>query len=146
MKLAICNETFLDWPLDRAFTFARECGYTGIEIAPFTLTDGGDVFDVRDVPDARREEVRRQAEQAGLDVVGLHWLLAKTSGCHLTSPDPQERQATVAYLLALVQLCHQLGGSVTKNTSSTRRRTSATIRSTASSPSASPRAFASRAY
>jgi sugar phosphate isomerase/epimerase len=112
MKLAICNETFLDWSFDRAFAFARECGYTGIEIAPFTLADGGDVFDVRDVPAARRQEVRRQAEQAGLDVVGLHWLLAKTRGCHLTSPDPQERQATVSYLVALVELCHELGGSL----------------------------------
>jgi sugar phosphate isomerase/epimerase len=112
MKFAICNETFVDWPIDRAFDFARQCGYTGIEIAPFTLADGGDVFDIRDVPPARRTQMRDQAEKAGLDVVGLHWLLAKTRGCHLTSPDPQERQATVAYLTALVELCHELGGSV----------------------------------
>ena len=112
MKFAICNETFLNWPFDRAFAFARECGYTGIEIAPFTLADESDVFDVRSIPAARRQEVRRQAEQAGLDVVGLHWLLAKTRGCHLTSPAPEERQATVSYLAALVELCHELGGSV----------------------------------
>ena len=37
MKYAICNETFLDWPFDKAFAFARDCGYTGIEIAPFTI-------------------------------------------------------------------------------------------------------------
>ena len=32
MKFAICNETFQDWPFDKAFAFASECGYTGIEI------------------------------------------------------------------------------------------------------------------
>ena len=26
MKFAICNETFQDWPFEKAFAFARECG------------------------------------------------------------------------------------------------------------------------
>ena len=37
MKFGICNETFQDWPFDKAFAFARQCGYTGIEFAPFTM-------------------------------------------------------------------------------------------------------------
>jgi len=37
MKLAICNETFQDWPFDKALAFARQCGYTGVEFAPFTV-------------------------------------------------------------------------------------------------------------
>ena len=37
MKLAICNETFQDWPFEKAFAYARELGYTGIEFAPFTI-------------------------------------------------------------------------------------------------------------
>lgn len=107
MKFAICNETFLDWPFERAFQFARECGYTGIEIAPFTIDS-----DVRRIPPARRETVRRQAEDAGLEVIGLHWLLAKTTGLHLTHPESAIRADTAAYLVELARLCRDLGGRV----------------------------------
>ena len=62
MKFAICNETFQEWPLARGFEFAAECGYTGIEIAPFTIADYA-----TEISPARRVEVRRQAEQAVVD-------------------------------------------------------------------------------
>jgi len=106
MKFAICNETFLDWPFDKAFAFAAECGYTGIEIAPFTMAP-----DAREVTAAQRSEVRRQAEVAGLEVVGLHWLLAKTNGYYLTTPDEEVRRRTAAYIQELARLCRDLGGS-----------------------------------
>ncbi len=105
MKFAICNETFRDWPIDRAFAFAAECGYTGIEIAPFTLANY-----VTDLDASRRAEVRRQAEAAGLEVVGLHWLLAKTEGFHVTSPDADTRRRTAEYLADLARCCADLGG------------------------------------
>ncbi|HET6883446.1 MAG TPA: sugar phosphate isomerase/epimerase family protein [Pirellulales bacterium] len=107
MKFAICNETFVDWPCERAFAFARECGYTGIEIAPFTINT-----DARKISPQQRAEVRRQAEEAGLEVVGLHWLLAKTEGFYLTTPDAAVRRATADYLKELARLCHDLGGSI----------------------------------
>jgi len=75
MKFAICNETFQDWPFDKAFAFAAECGYSGIEMAHFTIADYA-----TDIPTARRAEVRRQAEAAGLQIVAMHWLLAKAEG------------------------------------------------------------------
>ena len=68
MRFAICNETFQDWPFDRAFAAAREYGYTGIEFAPFTIDK-----DVRKITAARRAEVRKQVEAADLQTVGLHW-------------------------------------------------------------------------
>jgi len=107
MKFAICNETFKDWPFDKAFAFAAECGYTGIEIAPFTISDYA-----TDISAAQRDEVRRQADAAGLEVVGLHWLLAKTTGFYLTSPDAQVRRITANYLGDLARLCADLGGKV----------------------------------
>ncbi len=107
MKFAICNETFQDWPFDRAFAFARDCGYTGVEIAPFTIDT-----DVRRIDAHKRAEVRRQAEQHQLEVIGLHWLLAKTEGFYLTSPDAAVRQATALYVQELARLCHDLGGKL----------------------------------
>jgi sugar phosphate isomerase/epimerase len=107
MKYAICNETFQDWPFEKAFAFARDCGYTGIEFAPFTMN-----LDAREISPARRAEVRRQAEAADLEVIGLHWLLAKTKGFYLTTPDSAVRKATTEYLQALARLCRELGGSI----------------------------------
>jgi len=106
-KFAICNETFKDWPFQKACALAAECGYQGIEIAPFTISDF-----VTDIPAAKRSEVRRQAEQAGLEVIGLHWLLARTSIFHLTTPDHLVRQKTIEYLRLLARLCADLGGKI----------------------------------
>ena len=107
MKFAICNETFQDWPFDKAFAFAAECGYTGLEMAPFTISDI-----VTDISAAKRTEVRRQAEAAGLEIVGLHWLLAKTEGLYMTSPDEEVRRRTSEYFGHLARFCADLGGKV----------------------------------
>jgi sugar phosphate isomerase/epimerase len=106
-KYAICNETFQNWPFDKAFAFARESGYTGLEIAPFTLAQY-----VTQVSPAQRAEISRQAEAAGLEILGLHWLLAKTEGFYLTSPDAAVRKKTSDYLAELARLCRDLGGSI----------------------------------
>ena len=107
MNFAICNETFQDWPFDKAFAFARELGYTGIEIAPFTIENYA-----RDITPQRRAQVQQQADAARLEVVGLHWLLAHTEGFYLTSPDAAVRDKTSDYLGELAQLCCDLGGSI----------------------------------
>lgn len=107
MRFAICNETFGDWPVERAFEFASQCGYTGIEIAPFTLSTY-----VSEITAEQRTRVRQAAKAAGLEVVGLHWLLAKTQGFHVTSPDPGVRARTADYLADLARCCADLGGRV----------------------------------
>ena len=112
MKFAICNEMFGDRPFADTFSTIRKLGYTGVEIAPFTLAPQAVPFDARKLPAERIVEVRAQAEEAGLEIVGLHWLLAKTEGFYLTSPDPTVRRHTAEYLRALAELCADLGGKV----------------------------------
>ena len=111
MKYAFCNEMFGQEPFDQVAGTMRALGYTGVEIAPFTLLPPTDAFDARHVSAAKRREIRQQAEAAGLEVIGLHWLLAKTKGFYLTSPDGAIRRAT-ADLKALVELCGELGGTL----------------------------------
>jgi sugar phosphate isomerase/epimerase len=112
MKFAICNEMFGDRPFADTFSTIRKLGYAGVEIAPFTLLPTLSPFDIRQVNAERIVTVRQQAEDAGLEIVSLHWLLAKTEGFHLTSPDPNVRRHTAEYLRALVELCADLGGRV----------------------------------
>ncbi|MBJ43376.1 MAG: D-tagatose 3-epimerase [Planctomycetaceae bacterium] len=107
MKIAICNETFQNWPLDKAFRYARELGYEGIEFAPFTLGK-----DATEVSAEKRQEVCELLKKYQLDSIGVHWLLAKTTGYYLTSPDPTVRDRTTEYFIQLAQLCHDLGGKV----------------------------------
>lgn len=107
MKYAICNELFEGWPLDKTAAFVAELGYHGLELAPFTLCDL-----VTDLSSGQRRTIRRTIEDAGLSVVGLHWLLAHTNGFQLNDPDPAVRARTAQYLLDLIDCCAELGGEL----------------------------------
>ena len=67
MKFAICQELFVDWDWERQCRFIAETGYTGIELAPFTLAPR-----ITDVSLTRRQELRAVAEAYGLTICGLH--------------------------------------------------------------------------
>jgi sugar phosphate isomerase/epimerase len=107
MRYAICNETFEGWDHARVCRTVAELGYQGLEVAPFTLAPR-----ITDVPLSRRQELRRQAEEHGLQILGLHWLLARTEGLMLTSPDEAVRRRTAAYLVELARCCRDLGGDL----------------------------------
>jgi sugar phosphate isomerase/epimerase len=107
MRYAICNETFEGWKHERVCRFVADLGYEGLEVAPFTLAPR-----ITDVPPDRRALLRRQAEECGLTILGLHWLLAKTEGLQLTSPDPAVRRRTADYLAELARCCRDLGGDL----------------------------------
>ncbi|HEV2946341.1 MAG TPA: sugar phosphate isomerase/epimerase family protein [Gemmataceae bacterium] len=107
MRYAICNETFEGWDHGRVCRLVSDLGYGGLEVAPFTLAGR-----ITDVTSERQRELRLQAEECGLQIIGLHWLLAKTEGMHLTSPDERVRRRTAEYLADLARCCRDLGGEL----------------------------------
>jgi sugar phosphate isomerase/epimerase len=106
-KLGICNELFEDMEFSRVCRLLKEIGYDGVEIAPFTLSRL-----ITELSTERRREIRTMIEDAGLETIGLHWLLAKTDGLYLTSPEESVRRATGDYLIALAEATRDLGGKL----------------------------------
>lgn len=107
MKFAICQELYEGWEWERQCEFSASLGYTGLELAPFTLGDR-----ISDVSAEQRATLKKQAEDHGMEIIGLHWLLAKTEGLHLTTSDVHVRKATSDYLIELGHACADFGGSV----------------------------------
>ena len=97
---AICNEAFKDYDFREACRSIRSIGYTGIEIAPFTLAD-----DPLDISAGRRAEYRRLITDEGLTFVGLHWLMVSPKPLHVTTSDEALRKKSWEYLSNLVDLC-----------------------------------------
>lgn len=106
VRFAICNETFRELDFPGSCAAAAAHGYQGLEIAPFTL---GDVAALS-IKEARR--LGSVVRDHGLEMVGFHWLLAKTEGLHLTNPDPVIRGRTLDYSKHLIDLCAAMGGRV----------------------------------
>ena len=116
MKIAFCNEVFGDWALEKQFESVAEAGYDGIELAPFSLDDafskGAEKnADVKRIPAAKRAEIRKLSDRHNVPVSGLHWLLAKTSGLHLTTADADTRKRTAEYFKDLIRFGADVGGS-----------------------------------
>lgn len=108
MKFGICSEIFADWnDIGRTVDFVKEAGYDGLEIAPFTLAE-----DVRDIPASTRRSIARRAEEADLEILGIHWLLVGPEGLYLNHRDEEVRRRTADYLAELAHFCGDLGGKI----------------------------------
>jgi D-psicose/D-tagatose/L-ribulose 3-epimerase len=101
---AMCNEAFEKRPFAEACRTIRAAGYSGIEIAPFTLAD----TPVRIGPEARRE-YRDIMESEGLTFAGLHWLMVSPKGLHVTTPDAGLRARSWEHIRQLIDVCADLG-------------------------------------
>jgi sugar phosphate isomerase/epimerase len=109
MKFSICNETWQgpEWPLERVCDHIVAAGYTGVEIAPFTLQQNP-----WEMTEKEAQRVGETVRAAGLEVVGLHWLLVAPTGFHITCPDAAVRQRTAEFAQHLTRLCAAMGGNI----------------------------------
>lgn len=107
MRFAICNEVYQGWKLEDTLAHAARLGYSGVEIAPFTLANS-----VAEISAAERQRIRELAARHNIAIVGLHWLLVKPEGLYLNHTDAGIRNRTARYFVELVDCCADLGGTI----------------------------------
>ena len=100
MKFALCNEVIAGMPFPAQCEFAAALGYDGLEVAPYTLSDRPHEPGAVDI-----QATRRAAQDAGIEITSLHWLLVTPAGLSITDPDTDIRARTVAVMGALIELC-----------------------------------------
>lgn len=117
MKISLCNEVLADHDFAKQCELAKQMGYDGLEVAPLTLSLEPHVLSAE-----RRKEIRRIAEDCGVPVTGLHYLMRAPEGLSITAIDPAVRTRTVDVIRRLIALCHDLGGTIIVHGSPAQRR------------------------
>lgn len=107
MMISLCNEVLRELDFAAQCALAKGLGYDGLEVAPFTLSDQPERL-----PYNQRADLRKIAEDHGLTVTGLHYLLLVPAGLSITSPHYAERMRTIEVMRALIELCVDLGGKI----------------------------------
>ena len=105
MRIALCNEVIAPMPFPQRCEYASNLGSDGLGIAPYRLSDEPHLLGGVQVAVARAA-----AEDAGVAVTGLHWLLIKPAGLSISSKDENVRKRTIDVMLALIDQCAELGG------------------------------------
>lgn len=105
LRIGLCNEMFQDWPIEAVLEYAAQLGCDGVEIAPYSLAETLDALSPE-----RRSAIRRAAERASVEILGLHWLLVKPEGLSINHPDAAVRARTAECMRGLIHLCAELGG------------------------------------
>jgi len=120
MRVALCNEVIAPMPFPQQCDYAAKLGYDGLEIAPYTLSEEPHLLGSAQIAAARTA-----AEDAGVVVTGLHWLLLKPAGLSISTRDEAVRRKTVDVMLALIDQCAELGGRYLVHGSPHQRRVDA---------------------
>jgi len=105
VRIALCNEVIAPMPFPAQCVYAAKLGYDGLEIAPYTLSD-----EPHRLGAAQIAAARSAAQDAGIAITGLHWLLLKPAGLSISTRDDAVRKRTIDVMLALIDQCAELGG------------------------------------
>lgn len=107
MQISLCNEVLRELDFPGQCTLAKALGYHGLELAPFTLG-----HQPHRLVGVRRTQLRRIAQDHGLEITGLHYLLLAPEGLSITSRDEGVRTRTLDVMRRLIELCADLGGRI----------------------------------
>ena len=105
MRIALCNEVIAPMSFPKQCEYAAKLGYDGLEIAPYTLSD-----EPHRMGSAQLAAARSAAEDCGIAVTGLHWLLIKPAGLSISTRDETLRKKTIEVMHILIDQCAELGG------------------------------------
>jgi sugar phosphate isomerase/epimerase len=117
MRIALCNEVIAPMPFPKQCEYAAKLGYDGLEIAPYTLSD-----EPHRMGAAQLAAARSAAQEAGVAVTGLHWLLVKPAGLSISTRDEAVRRKTIDVMHTLIDQCAELGGRYLVHGSPQQRR------------------------
>jgi D-psicose/D-tagatose/L-ribulose 3-epimerase len=105
MTFALCNEVLQPMSFQEQCRHAAALGYSGLEVAPFTLSPAPETITAQ-----QARTFGRMAQDHGLQITGLHWLLVAPSGLSITDPDPNVKNRTHEFARHLCDLCAEMGG------------------------------------
>jgi sugar phosphate isomerase/epimerase len=117
MRIALCNEVIAPMPFPKQCEYAAKLGYDGLEIAPYTLSD-----EPHRMGAAQLAAARSAAQDAGIVITGLHWLLVKPAGLSISTRDDAVRKKTIEVMHTLIDQCAELGGKYLVHGSPHQRR------------------------
>lgn len=104
-KRAVCNEMFGTLDFSQSCALLQKYGFTGMEIAPFTISD-----DQGHIAESTIKMVQDSLKNHGLQFTGFHWLFSHPAGFETTAKDIVKQQKATNHLKYLLDVASALGG------------------------------------
>lgn len=106
MKWAVCNEIITGVNLKEQCQTIKSFGFSGIEIAPFTIADS-----YNDLTKNLAKKVKETLESESVELSGFHWLISHPKSLSLVSETESERKRCIDALKRVIDFSIYLGKS-----------------------------------